>query len=61
MTTTDKPTFTKSYLYPQVYKKEDKTQIKNMIEQGLIRPSNSPFSSPVWIVPKKIDAPEKQQ
>lgn len=34
-------------------------QIKKILEQNIIQPSNSPWSSLVWIVPKKIDASGK--
>ncbi|CAK1589169.1 unnamed protein product [Parnassius mnemosyne] len=30
-----------------------------MLEQGMIRPSESAWSSPIWIVPKKVDASGK--
>jgi len=30
-----------------------------MIEQKIIRKSKSPYCSPIWIVPKKIDASGK--
>lgn len=56
-----KPVFTKSYRYPQVHKEEVKTQVSKMLEQGIIRPSSSPWSSPVWVVPKKLDASGKQK
>lgn len=56
-----KPTFTKSYRYPQIHKEEVKSQVNNMLNQGIIRHSISPWSSPVWVVPKKLDASGKQK
>lgn len=60
-TTDDKPIFTKSYRYPHAQKIEVREQIGKMLEQGIIRHSNSPWSSPVWIVPKKLDASGNQK
>lgn len=55
-TTNSTPIAVKSYRYPYVHKNEVRTQIKEMLEKGIIRPSKSPYSAPVWIVPKKLDA-----
>ncbi|XP_045479182.1 uncharacterized protein LOC123684075 [Harmonia axyridis] len=32
-----------------------------MLDQNILRPSNSPWNSPIWIVPKKMDASGKQK
>lgn len=55
------PIYTKSYRYPFVHKQEVQTQIQKMLSQKIIQPSNSPWSSPIWIVPKKLDASGKQK
>lgn len=60
-TTDEVPIYVKSYRYPYVHKDEVKRQISEMLSQGIIRPSYSPWSSPVWIVPKKKDASGKQK
>lgn len=50
------PVYTRSYRYPEVHRKEVQKQITKMLEEGIIRPSYSPWSSPIWVVPKKMDA-----
>jgi hypothetical protein len=40
------------YRYPQLQKNELETQCIKMIQQGIIRPSTSPFSAPVLLVKK---------
>lgn len=60
-TTDETPVYTRSYRYPFVHKAEVHRQINKMLEEGIIRPSQSPWSSPIWIVPKKIDASGKQK
>ena len=61
LTNDDIPIYSKSYRYPYIYKDEIARQIDQYLEQGIIKPSFSPWSSPVWIVPKKIDASGKQK
>lgn len=60
-TTDNIPVHTKSYRYPYIHKDEVKRQINKMLDDGIIRPSQSPWSSPIWIVPKKMDASGKQK
>lgn len=55
-TTDDNAVFTKSYPYPQALKKEVTKQIDKLLNDGIIRPSKSPYNAPVWVVPKKADA-----
>lgn len=60
-TTDEVPIYTKSYRYPFVHRQEVRDQIQKMLEQGIIRPSDSAWSSPIWVVPKKADASGKQK
>lgn len=57
----DLPIYTKNYRYPFCHREEVQRQIVKMLDQGIIRPSNSPWSSPIWIVPKKTDASGTQK
>jgi len=59
--TDETPVFTKPYRYPEVYRQEVKNQINQMLDQGIIKPSISPWCSPLWIVPKKIDSSGKRK
>lgn len=47
------PIYTRSYRYTEVHKEEVSRQINAMLNQRIIRPSNSLYSAPIWIVPKK--------
>lgn len=55
------PVYSKTYRYPQIHKEEVHKQINKMLDQNLIQPSHSPWSSPIWVVPKKLDATGKQK
>jgi RNase H-like domain found in reverse transcriptase/Reverse transcriptase (RNA-dependent DNA polymerase)/Integrase zinc binding domain len=55
------PVHVKSYRYPYIHKTEVKKQIYEMLEKGIIRASCSPWSSPIWIVGKKMDASGQQK
>lgn len=55
-TTTDRPIYTRMYRYPHVHEKEICDQIGDMLRQGIINESKSPYNSPLWIVPKKMDS-----
>lgn len=50
------PVYSKSYPYPLCLKNEVERQVKQLLKDGIIRPSRSPYNAPVWIVPKKTDA-----
>lgn len=60
-TTDNVPIYTKSYRFPHIYKSEVKKQINSMLDQKIITNSTSPWSSPIWIVPKKMDNSGKRK
>lgn len=55
-TTDDVPIHQKVYPYPAAYTEEVNKQITKLLSDGIIRPSRSAWTAPVWIVPKKSDA-----
>lgn len=61
LTTDENPVYTKTYRYPHHYKKDVTDQIQELLDSGIIRNSNSPYSSPIWVVPKKADASGTQK
>lgn len=61
ITTDDQPVYTKSYRYPHAFKNDVEQQIKELLDNGIIRHSTSPYSSPIWVVPKKLDASGKRK
>lgn len=50
------PVHSKLYRFPEAHKEEVNKQVNKMLSQGIIRQSCSPYCSPLWVVPKKIDA-----
>lgn len=55
------PVYTKSYRYPHHFRKDVEEQIQELIDNGIITHSVSPYSSPIWVVPKKTDASGKKK
>lgn len=51
----NKPVYVKPYRLPVHQKPEIRQQIKQMLEDDIIEHSNSPYNSPILIVPKKPD------
>lgn len=53
-TTDEIPVFQKQYRLPYESQKEVEKQVQNLLKQDIIQNSDSPWSSPVIIVPKKM-------
>jgi len=58
-TTSENPVYTSPYPYPMALKPVVDEEIRTMLENGVIRPSRSPYNSPIIVVPKKMDASGK--
>jgi len=51
----------KSYRIPEVNRKEVRRQTDQMLRDGIIEPSTSPWNSPIFAIPKKEDASGKKK
>lgn len=51
-TTTNIPVWTKQFPYPMSAKDFVNKEINKLLKNGIIRPSYSPYNSPIWVVPK---------
>lgn len=60
-TSDEEPVYVKSFRHPHAMKEEIQNQIQKLLNDKIIRPSISPYSAPVWIVPKKLDASGKRK
>lgn len=56
ITTDDVPINIRQYKFPLSLKDEVERQVQKLLDDGVIKPSSSPYNSPLWIVPKKPDA-----
>ncbi|KAH8314736.1 hypothetical protein KR074_007299 [Drosophila pseudoananassae] len=52
-TTSDEPVYSKLYPYPMGATDFVNNEIKDLLKNGIIRPSRSPYNSPAWVVDKK--------
>jgi len=55
-TTDDHPINTRQYRFPQVDKEEINKQVEDLLQGGIVKHSQSPYNTPIWIVPKKEDS-----
>ncbi|KAL4123449.1 hypothetical protein QTP88_015627 [Uroleucon formosanum] len=53
------PIYQRQYRLPHSQREEINKQINKMYDEGIIEPSNSPWNSPMLLVPKKLDATGK--
>ena len=59
--TTTEPVFVRPRRYPHKVKEIIRTNVNDMLSQGIIRKSKSPYCSPLWVVPKKSGCPGKEE
>jgi len=54
--TNESPIYSRHYPYPEALRPKVEKQIQELLANDIIRPSRSPYNSPIWIFPKKMDA-----
>lgn len=52
-TVDSEPIWSRQYPYPMSASSFVNSEIDELLSKGIIRPSRSPYNSPVWVVPKK--------
>lgn len=52
-TSDDTPVYSRPYPYPVGVSDFVNKEIQDMLENGIIRPSRSPYNNPIWVVDKK--------
>ena len=52
----DSSIFSKQYKFPPVHKEEITKQVRELSKNKIVKHSQSPHNTPVWIVPKKPDS-----
>ena len=55
------PINTRPYRLPETQKQEVGKQVQKLLKEGIIEESNSPWNSPMLVVPKKMDASGQQK
>ena len=60
-TVDDRPIFPKQYRYPSALHQEVREQVDKLLKDNFIQPSESPYNSPIWIVPKKPGPDRKKK
>lgn len=61
LTECSRPVYSRIYRYPEVHREEVDKQIDEMLKQGIITKSKSPYNSPIWIIPKKTNDLQEQK
>jgi hypothetical protein len=54
------PINTRPYRLPEAQKGEVRREVQKLLQEGIIEESNSPWNSPILIIPKKVDASGQQ-
>lgn len=59
-TNNENPVYIKNYRIPQTQIPEVNSQVQDLLDNGLIEPSVSPYNSPLLLVPKKAENGQKK-